>query len=269
MKPHRQPRRSWNWPRVLRKCRSGLVAVLASLPLLIFVGIIYVLMAMEHLVNLVYRRIFGSRPAEGAHTRAHLVSQQTGPSHKRVAVLHPGVAGHPVASTSRIAETAENQRASAESVERAREAANRSVLANLELCLSPAAVQAVAEAALDRRELYWPALEGAFARLVDLDATAGDVRELMRICRYEWLYEMPMEPRRIIRLSESPRSGRVRWRHAATHLICFEYDGGLEFGELLPPVENRFARNQIRMLFNSRGHLVHWERPFVSRRRGL
>jgi hypothetical protein len=269
MRARRQTRTSWNWPRVLKKYRTGLIAALSSLPLLVFIGVIYLLMALESLINLVYRRIFRLPPVARISAIPRRRSQQAGQSNKRIAVLNPGVPGHAAARPVRLSEASERQRSGTESEERAREAANQSVLSNLEMCLSPAAVLVVAEEAVHRHELHWPGLEGALARLVDLDASADDARSLMATCHYEWLYEMATEPRRIIRLVVSPGTGRFRWRHAATHLICFEYDGGSQLKELLPPVEQLIFQNRLCLFFSSRGRLVHWERPCRRPQRGL
>lgn len=147
----------------------------------------------------------------------------------------------------------------------ARDLANATVCANLNLCLSPPAVLAVAEDAIIRRTLYWEGLESVVARLIHVEGRMEDVYDLMTMSRYEWLYTKPVK-RRVIRLIETSQPGALRWQHMVRHLICFEFDGASDHPELQPIYKPYFCKSRVRMFFDADGLLVHWDRPYVGRR---
>lgn len=255
-----QRRRSWNWRRILKKLRGGIVAVLASVPLLLFIGLVYLVMAFNRLVG---RR---DRPALTAFTPAsdrNNVSEQTalasGPN--RLALRPPDGS---VGTRSSVPEkSAKNDHTDVRDVpgsaRQAREASDEAIASNLALCRTPAALTAVVEEALHRNELHQQMLEVVYGRFIDLDAIADDVRALMGVCSYEWLYEMPIKRRRFIRLKPRSGSGRIIWQHLATHLICFEFDAAAVERQRLPRIERLGWQKRIYFYFDADDQLVGWE----------
>lgn len=271
MQPFGHRRRNWNWARVAKKARGGVVAALASVPLLLFIALIYVVM----LIEMLFSRRRQSGPAVPKFINGKPGGRPAGSAatpRRESGLLTPGL---PRPVDMKAGETATPQaahhqhRRQTDSSEAARAQADRAIASNLALCVSPAAVVVVAEEAVLRHELYWPMLETVFARLIDLSASSRDVRTLMRVCGYEWLYEMGIAPRRFIRLKPPTGSGGIRWQHTATRLICFEFDGGTAQSELLPPFDILLSQSRIFVYFDNDDQVLGWERPHEPRRRHL
>ncbi|MBU1211894.1 MAG: hypothetical protein KJ587_11550 [Alphaproteobacteria bacterium] len=271
MQPFGHRRRNWNWARVAKKARGGAVAMLASVPLLVFISLVYAVMLVERLFSRRYR----DGPAVPKFTNGSTGTGRIGPagaSRRQRGTLVPGLprpAGMKARETTTPQAEHDQRRGQTEAAEEARAEADRAIASNLALCISPAAVVVVAEEAVLRHELYWPMLETVFARLIDLSATSGDVRTLMRMCGYEWLYEMDIAPRRFVRLKAQASGGGLRWRHLAIRLICFELDGGMAHSELLPPFDILHSQTRIFVYFDDEDQVLGWERPLEPRRRHL
>ena len=269
MQPFGQRRRNWNWARVAKKARGGAVAMLASVPLLIFISLVYAVMLVERLFS---RRYRGGPAApkftSGSTGRGRIGS--TGLSRRQSGTLVPGLprpAGMKARETTIPQAQHDHRRGQTQAAEEARAEANRAIASNLALSISPAAVIVVAEEAVLRHELYWPMLETVFARLIDLSATSTDMHTLMRMCGYEWLYDMGIAPRRFVRLKLQGSGGKMRWQHVATRLICFESDGGMAHSELLPPFDILLSQTRIFVYFDDEDQAIGWERPAEPRRR--
>ncbi len=263
-------RRRWNWQRLLKKARGSIVAVLASVPLLLFICCVYVAMLFERLFSRGDQRMRSTLTDDGARNSvARRAVANEGA--QRTAILGPVAPKGPGLIAKYTLPDAESgeQRALAEAADQARQKSESVIASNLQLCRSPAAIAVIVEEAIYRRELHWRTLEVVFARFIDVNASSDAVRSLMRICAYEWLYEMQIEPRRFIRLKPQTDRGRLLWHHAATRLICFEFNDETSHQELLPTFDGLISQDRIFFYFDRDDQLVGWERPRRTRRRHL
>lgn len=269
-------RRVWNWPWRLRRLRQDVSRGLAAFAMFLVVIVVSIIGVLSRLSFFVRRRVLGLRPHNlGKHRRtiATLPAQgRTGRPRRQVLLLDNGrrsaTIADPHATGTRspphpIMETADLSPADRAAIVAA---ANAAIHANLSMCLSPAAAIAVADDAHGRAELYWDGLEAIFGRLAQLDTSASDIRELMMVCSFEWVYEMPTETR-IIRLIENPDTGAMRWRHKAVHLIEFEFSGTRQEARILPKSQLHLSRDKVQTFFNQSGRFVHWKRKIEPYRR--
>jgi len=270
MQPIGHRRRSWNWQRLLKKARGGLVAALVSVPLLLFIGVIYIVMLFERFFGVLFR----TAPGSGRHDRKTLSGAGNASHHGKHRVSTPlsrglnGLTALPIVAPP-FTNDQDAQGTLADAEERSRTKVDRAILSNLALCRTPTAVNAVVEEAVLRKETRWPVIEEVFDRLVFLNANSNDVRLLMRTSGYDWLYQMQIKPRRFIQLKPEFESGKIRWQHIATRLICYEFDGRGDQPDLLPPFDLQFSQTRIFFYFDDQKQLLGWERPSEPRRRSL
>ncbi len=131
------------------------------------------------------------------------------------------------------------------------------VRSNLALCRSPSAVIAVAEETAGRNGLYWPAIEIILSRLIELGADAEDVRDVLGLCHYDWLFEMPTH-KRVIRLLDDRGFRATSWQHFATRVICFECESA--DWQHYPPDVSSFSAGRINAYFGVDGRFLEWSR---------
>lgn len=92
----------------------------------------------------------------------------------------------------------------------------------------------------------------------------------MHVVGYDWLYEMQIPPRRVIRLKpQRHTNGGYRWQHYAIRLICFEYERGREDESVLPAFDIEISQTQLLFYFDRNDQMVFWERPTQPRRRAI
>ena len=263
MKPLWPLRRNWNWARLFRRFRQDTLNALSSAAFFCVLMVFAVIAGLGRATWRLRRRMLGW-PAEGQRTMAAVAPSRTqDDSRRRVLILDNTTAEGASVSTGSVAAHDPPRSSAAEAT--ARDLANATVCANLNLCLSPPAVLAVAEDAIARRTLHWEGLESVVARLIQVEGRMEDIYDLMTMCSYEWLYTKPVK-RRVIRLIETSQPGALRWQHMVRHLICFEFDGASEHPELQPLYKPYFSKSRVRMFFDADGLLVHWDRPYVGRR---
>lgn len=263
MKPFWPLRRSWNWPRLFRRFRQDAVSTLSSAAFFCILLIVAVVTGIGRATLRLRRRVFGW-PSQEARTIAPVpTTRASGISRRHVLVLDNSPASS--APTESGAAASQHHYRSTADEQSAKEAANATVLANLNLCLSPPAILAVAEDAVARSALYWHGLESVFARLIQVEGKLDDVCDLMTICHFDWLYTKPVK-RRVIRLIGDSRVGGMRWQHMSKQLICFEFDGVRKHPELHPAHKLFFSSTQLRIFFDAQGRFVHWDRPYVGKR---
>lgn len=131
------------------------------------------------------------------------------------------------------------------------------IRSNLALCRSASAVIAVAEESSGRNTLYWNAIELILFRLIELGADADDVRDVLGLGHYDWLYEMPTR-KRVIRLLGDNAFGSSSWQHFATTMICFECES--PNWQHYPPYVSSFSVARIDAFFGSDGRFLEWSR---------
>ena len=210
MKPFWPLRRSWNWPRLFRRFRQDAVSTLSSAAFFCILLIVAMVTGIGRATLRLRRRVFGW-PSQEARTIAPVrTTRASGISRRHLLVLDSSPASS--ALTESGAAASQHHYRSTADEQSAKEAANATVLANLNLCLSPPAILAVAEDAVARSALYWHGLESVLARLIQVEGKLDDVCDLMTICHFEWLYTKPLK-RRVIRLIGDSSAGGMRWQH--------------------------------------------------------
>ncbi len=269
-------RRVWNWGWRFKRFRKDLARRAAGFSMFLLLVVASIMGMFAWLSFYIRRRLLGLRPkdprshprtiamlpAHGAtgRPRKHVLLLDNG---RRSATLVDPLRGYPNADSQGPERKLDLSRQDRQAIE---ETANAAVQANLSFCLSPTAAIAVADDAHQRSQLYWDGLESVLARLVQLITNEDDIRALMELCNFEWLYEMPVSVR-VIRLIEDPGTGAMRWRHNAVHLIEFEFSGTQHEARILPPRQLHLSCTQIQTFFDKGGRFVHWKRKFVPYRR--
>ncbi|MCH9807594.1 MAG: hypothetical protein K0U74_07675 [Alphaproteobacteria bacterium] len=271
-------RRVWNWAWRWKKLRRNLARGAAGFAFFLLLLAISIVALLARFGSFLRRALLGVGPKGRGHRHRTNVPQPirrtSGRPDRQVMMLDNGpVIGSPTDPLRSIMALGQSDppdcaEPAPEDREALKEAALSAVQANLELCRTPMAAIAVAENAHNREELHWDGLEAVFARLVQLDTDANALRELMEVCSFQWVYEMPAS-NRIIRLIENPETGAMRWRHKAAHMIEFEFSGTRQQAGILPDRQMHQSTTNVQTFYNQHGRFIHWQRALTPHRRSF